>query len=79
MSETAALARFCAYAAHDGAGHGHTVEAESFAEAAIAFAEVWHPAPDDGNEVRVIVLDQDSGEQQCYVVDLAAGEVEPCN
>ncbi|HEY9219070.1 MAG TPA: DUF5961 family protein [Phenylobacterium sp.] len=79
MPDSTALPRFCAYAVNDGRSHGHSVEAQSFAEAAMAFAEVWHPEPDDAGEVTVIVLDQESGEQQCYVVDLAHGEVEPCN
>ena len=75
---TSELTGYCAYAAHDGRAHGHAVEAEGFAEAALSFVEVWHPAPDDGHEVTVIVLDQASGEQQCFVVDLGAGELEPC-
>lgn len=75
---TSELSRYCAYAAHDGA-HGHEVEAEGFAAAALTFVEVWHPAPDDGDEVTVIVRDQASGEQQCFVVDLGAGALEPCD
>jgi hypothetical protein len=73
-----ARSRYCAYTAHDGRAHGHVVEAEGFAQAAMSFIEVWHPAPDDGHEVTVIVLDQGTGEQQCFVVDLGAGELEPC-
>ena len=72
------LSRYCAYAADDGRAHGHTLDAEGFAQAAMSFVEVWHPEPDDDGEVTVIVLDQASGEQQCFVVDLAAGEMEPC-
>lgn len=79
MPETAALLRFCAYAAHDGRGHVHAVAAEGFAEAAMQFVEVWHPQPDDGEQVTIIVLEQESGEQQCYRVDLAGGELEPCD
>lgn len=74
---TSELSRYCAYAAHDGA-HGHEVEAEGFAAAAMTFVEVWRPAPDHGDEVTVIVRDQSSGEEQCFVVALGARELEPC-
>ena len=79
MPDAVTLTRYCAYAAHEGGSHGHAVEAESFAEAALAFVEVWHPEPDDGDKVTVIVLDQATGEQQCFVVGLSAGEAEPCD
>ena len=71
---TRALNRYCAWAADAGRGHGHTVEAEGFAQAAMSFVEVWHPAPDDEGEVSVVVLDQASGEQQCFVIDLRASD-----
>lgn len=71
--------RYCAYAAHHGRAHGHAVEAEGFAQAAMTFVEVWHPEPDDEDgDLTVIVLDQESGEEQCFVVDLSAGWMEPC-
>lgn len=72
------LTRYCAWAAHEGAGHGHVVRAQGFADAALQFVEVWHPRPDDGDLVTVMVLDQESGEQQCFVVDLSADAVQPC-
>lgn len=75
---TAAANRYCAWAAHDGRAHGHEVEARSFADAAAQFVEVWHPAADDGHAVRIIVREQASGEEQCFVVDLGAGELEAC-
>ena len=73
------LTRYCAYAADDGRAHGHTVDAEGFAQAAMSFVEVWHPEPDAEGEVTVIVVEQDSGEQQCFVVDVSVGQLEPCD
>jgi hypothetical protein len=73
-----ALPRYCAYAAQEGRAHGHVVEAAGFADAAMQFVDVWHPQPDDGDEVRVIVRDQASGEEQCFRIDLSLGETEPC-
>jgi hypothetical protein len=78
VTDAPALVRYCAYAAAEGGSHGHHVEAASFAEAALQFVEVWHPEPDADSHVTVIVCDQESGEQQCFVVDLSAREVEPC-
>lgn len=66
------LSPYCAYALDDRT-HGHVVEAASFAEAALQFIEVWHPHPDD-EEVRVVVLDQVTGDQQCFVIELAGDE-----
>lgn len=72
--------RFCAYAADDGPRMLHsTPEARSFAEAAVLFTEVWHPQPDDTGEVAVIVIDKETGQQQCYSVDVGLGEAAPCD
>lgn len=71
--------RFCAYAVSEGPSRVHDApEAEDFAEAALLFTEVWHPAPDEDGEVSIIVIDRETGEQQCFTVDLGAGEAAPC-
>jgi len=71
--------RFTAYAAHDGARHCHAAPgARSFEEAALEFVEAWHPAADAEGEVRVIVLDAETGREQCFTVDVGHGEAEPC-
>jgi len=72
-------ARYSAYAAHDAARHCHaTSEAASFEEAALDFVDRWHPAADADGEVTVIVLDRQTGREQCFTVDIGAGAAEPC-
>ena len=68
--------RFSAYAADDGRAHA-VPEAGSFAEAALLFSEVWRPA-EAADELRVVVVDRETGERQCYCVDLGAGAAAPC-
>jgi hypothetical protein len=71
--------RFTAYAAHDSARHCHAAPgATSYEEAALEFVEAWHPAADADGEVTVIVLDHATGREQCFTVDVGAGEAEPC-
>ena len=70
--------RFSAYAGHEGRHHGHTVEARSFEEAAVAFVEDWSPAVDADGEVAVFIVDQASGEQHCVRIDVDTGEAAPC-
>lgn len=66
--------------AHDRDGHrqagARIDDAESFHDAAIAYAE-RHPATAVG-ELSVIVKDCETGEEQCFVVHLDEGEAEPC-
>lgn len=50
-------------------------DAEDFHEAAIAFAEDWALASGD---LRVMVKDCGTGEEQCFVVHLPEHEAEPC-
>ncbi|HZZ89828.1 MAG TPA: DUF5961 family protein [Caulobacteraceae bacterium] len=58
--------------------HGGRIVAEaSFEAAGVAFAEDWSHAEPDA-EIRVIVRDEDSGEERCYRIDLADGETAPC-
>jgi hypothetical protein len=50
----------------------------SFEDAALAYVEEWRPAPDDGDEVSVIVEDARTGERQCFRIDLGTGAAAPC-
>lgn len=58
--------------------HGHSVDAVSFEDAAVAFVELWHPPVDADNEVSVIVREADSGVEHCFRIDLDNGEAAPC-
>ncbi len=51
------------------------IPAASFEEAAVTFAEHWHG---QGESLRVMVIDDASGERQCFRVDLDDGGVESC-
>jgi len=74
---TAAPARrFSAYSTDETRCRAHAVaDAADFVEAAIAFAERWGSGE---GEVSVTVVDCDTGEQQCFQIDLATGETGPC-
>ena len=67
--------------AHDRGAHrqaGSLIgDADTFHDAAIAFAERQVHVDEDG-AVSVIVKDCETGEEQCFVVHLDAGEAEPC-
>ncbi len=64
--------------AHDRNGHrqdGRLIgEAENFHDAALTYAE--HAGAD--GELAVLVRDCESGEEQCFVVDLDEGDATPC-
>ncbi len=68
---------YCVHAAADEVGRPHRIEAASFTDAALAYAERWlHP---EGQEaVTLHVQDEDTGEEHCLVLDLASGEAQPC-
>jgi hypothetical protein len=71
--------RYVAHAVEDHGRGSHLVpEAASFVEAAVMFAEHWHPTASDDGAVSVTVVDCDSGEQHCFTIDIDSGDVEPC-
>jgi hypothetical protein len=69
---------FCVRVLHEARSHAHEVQGASFEEAALAFVEDWHPAPDDEGDVSLVVRDQLTGREQCFRIDIGAGEVAPC-
>lgn len=56
--------------------HGHVVEAESFAAAAVVFTELHTFATDD--DLRVIVREVDGGPEHCFIIPADHREVQPC-
>ncbi|HZZ35196.1 MAG TPA: DUF5961 family protein [Caulobacteraceae bacterium] len=46
------------------------IPADSFEAAALIFAETWHG---ESESLRIVVVDDASGERQCFTVDLPAG------
>lgn len=65
------------YYAHTDSGHGHLLEASSYEDAAICFAEAHAPMADD-DAVRVVVQATDGGPEHCFVIHLHSGTVEAC-
>ncbi len=59
-------------------GGRRLVSGTSFEDAAIAYLEACHPPADADGEVSLIVRDEASGSEQCFRVDLATGQTEPC-
>jgi len=69
-----ALRRYAVHACEEGRARACSVEAVSFEDAAVAFLELW-PAL-DGDAVRLIVTDCETGRECCVSVDMGAGEAE---
>jgi hypothetical protein len=68
-------ARFAAYACGEGPAHLHVAQqARTFEEAALEFTETWYGGEP---EVQVIVIDRETGREQCFTVDMG-GDVEVC-
>jgi len=68
---------FSVHGLDEAPSRGQRVEAESFADAALAFLEGHHV--DDDAEVALMVEDCETGERQCFRIDLATGETAPCD
>ena len=69
--------RFSVHGAEETPSRGHLVEGVSFEDAALQFLEDRHPLA-DGDEASVFVEDCETGEQQCFRIDLETGEAGPC-
>lgn len=74
----AAHRRFFAWAEHAGRAHGHLIEAASYEAAAVGYAELYSPAPEDGGEVRILVAGVDDHRRHCFLIDLGDETAEPC-
>lgn len=72
------LRSFVVRCRHEPPHRAHTVEAESFECAAVAFAEVWAPEAltESGQPASVLVRDPERGDERCFTIEF--GEAEPC-
>lgn len=70
--------RFAVHGVEEAPSRAHLIDGASFEDAALHFAEDWHPQADADDEVSLIVEDCETGERQCFRVDLASGETAPC-
>lgn len=68
---------FSVHGVDEAPSRGRRVEAASFETAALAFVEASHveALPD----VSLMVEDCETGERQCFRIDLASGETAPCD
>jgi len=80
MSQTAPAAADRAFSVHgldEAPSRGQRVAAPSFEDAALTFLETHHPP--DFAEVSLLVEDCETGERQCFRVDLESGATAPCD
>ena len=75
MAQTDSGRRYSAYDNSEARHHAHTVDASGFLDAALTYVERWGGAHE---QVSVTVVDCETGEQQCFRIDLEAGEAAPC-
>jgi hypothetical protein len=78
MSETL-IRRFCVHGVTESAARAHLVEGETFEDAALQFVEDQHPLADAEGDVSLYVEDLDTGERQCFRIDVGTGEAAPCD
>lgn len=71
--------RFTVHGVDEAPSRGEALEALNFEDAALAFVEARHLDPPDDGEVSLLVEDCETGERQCFKVDLATGEAGPCD
>jgi len=69
--------RFSVHGAEEAPSRAHLIEGVSFEDAALSFAEYLHPQ-DDGDEMALLVEDCETGERQCFRIDLETGAAGPC-
>jgi len=73
------LRRFSVHGVHDLPGRALLIEGLSFEDAALHFVEDQHLEPDGEQDVSLLVEDCETGERQCFRVDLASGRTAPCD
>ncbi len=76
--ESHLVRRFSAHAAGESQPRTHEVFGVSFEDAAFDFIERWHPEPDIDGEIQVELQDHETGERQCFKVDLVGGQTGFC-
>jgi hypothetical protein len=69
--------RFAVHGADEAPSRAHLVEGASFEDAALSFAEYLHPQ-NDADEMALLVEDCETGERQCFRIDLDTGAAGLC-
>jgi hypothetical protein len=74
-----ATRRFAIHDHETASSRAQLVEGAGFEEAALRFVEAFHPAAEADDAVSLMVEDCDTGERQCFTIDLHTGETTPCD
>jgi hypothetical protein len=77
MNELSLQRRFAVHGVTESASRAHVVEGLTFEDAALHFLDTHHPPAED-DAVRLYVEDCETGEQQCFHIDLETGQTQPC-
>jgi hypothetical protein len=77
--ETSLQRRFSVHGVAEAPSHAHIVEGLNFEDAALHFLEDRHLPADADDEVSLFVEDCETGERQCFRIDLETGETAPCD
>jgi hypothetical protein len=73
-----AVRAFRVHARHIDTHHARLVKETSFEAAAISYIEDYPHAPDDEEEISVIVRELGSGHEHCFKINFETGETETC-
>ena len=80
QSDVSPQRRFSVHGVEAAPGRALLVEGLSFEDAALRFAEDQHIEAEDGEgDLSLMVEDCETGERQCFRIDLSTGEAEPCD
>lgn len=71
--------RFSVHGVADAPGRSQMIEGLSFEDAALHFIEDHHPQADADDEISLFVEDCETGERQCFRIDLQTGDTAPCD
>ena len=70
--------RFTVHESEEVRARAALVEERSFEAAALRYCAEQHPHGDLFGEAALVVEDCETGEQQCFRIDLGSGEAAPC-
>ena len=79
IHETTLQRRFSVHGVAEAPACAHVVEGLNFEDAALHFLEDRHLSADADDEVSLFVEDCETGERQCFRIDLATGATAPCD
>jgi hypothetical protein len=71
--------RFSVHGVAEAPSRGQLVEGLTFEDAALHYIEERHVEAGEDDEVSLFVEDCDTGERQCFRIDLATGDTAPCD